>query len=51
MPLEKNTELPKDLKLTKEFFEAFKVMNETSKNRFTFKLYLPELIRFSVSIF
>ena len=29
MPLETNTELPKDLKLTKEFLEAFKVMNET----------------------
>ena len=34
MPLETNTELPKDLKLTKEFLEAFKVMNETSKNVF-----------------
>ena len=32
MSLETNTELPKDLKLTKEFLEAFKVMNETSKN-------------------
>ena len=34
MPLETNTELPKDLKLTKEFLEAFKVMHETSKNVF-----------------
>ena len=34
MSLETNTELPKDLKLTKEFLEAFKVMNETSKNFF-----------------
>ena len=34
MSLETNTELPKDLKLTKEFLEAFKVMNETSKNVF-----------------
>ena len=34
VPLETNTELPKDLKLTKEFLEAFKVMHETSKNVF-----------------
>tara|TARA_B100001173_G_scaffold260689_1_gene234004 strand:- start:5187 stop:6686 length:1500 start_codon:yes stop_codon:yes gene_type:complete len=34
MSLETNTELPKDLKLTKEFLEAFKVMNETLKNVF-----------------
>ena len=34
MSLETNTELPKDLKLTKEFIEAFKVVNETSKNVF-----------------